>query len=160
MQEPMERITDYLSDDHARLDALLARARAGAELDTEAYEAFRAGLLRHIGIEEKVLFPAAKAAQGGVPLSRAAVLHAAHARIGVILARAPTPTAVAELAALLEIHNADEEGADGVYAECEDLLGETLSGSLAIRAREYPAVRVAPYRDWLLQRPDDHEVIP
>jgi hypothetical protein len=32
-------------------------------------------------------------------------------------------------------------------AECEDHLGELLSQSLAERARAFPEVRVAPYRE-------------
>src|SRR5581483_6857560 len=49
--------------DHERLDALLRRAFASAgSVDSEAYDAFRRGLLRHIGMEEKILLPAAQRA--------------------------------------------------------------------------------------------------
>jgi len=53
----------------------------------------------------------------------------------------------ASLAAILELHDADEEGPAGVYAECEEYLGELLSQALAERARAFPEVRVAPYRE-------------
>ena len=76
----MERITDYLVADHGRLRALLGQAMGGSELALDAYEAFRAGLLRHLAIEEKLLFPAAKAARGA-PLSQMPVIRAAHAEI-------------------------------------------------------------------------------
>ena len=50
---------DFLAADHVRLDGLLTVARAGDRIDADAYEQFRAGLLRHIGMEEKILLPAA-----------------------------------------------------------------------------------------------------
>ena len=46
-------ITQFLAGDHARLDALLTQAVAAAGgVDLAAYGAFRAGLLRHIALEE------------------------------------------------------------------------------------------------------------
>ena len=49
-------IYDYLSRDHARLDTLLGQSvvRPG-EIEMSSYTAFRAGLLRHIGLEENPL---------------------------------------------------------------------------------------------------------
>ena len=48
------QIRRYLADDHTRLGALLEKAWAKPGLiDREAYAEFRAGLLRHIGLEEK-----------------------------------------------------------------------------------------------------------
>ena len=59
----------WLEADHRAIDALLDRASAGdGPLDREAYELFRARLLRHIAREEKVLLPAARRARGGVAL--------------------------------------------------------------------------------------------
>ena len=55
----------YLGDDHRRLDALLERAVADPQnIDGSAYAQFRAGLLKHIGMEEKVLLPAAQKRRG------------------------------------------------------------------------------------------------
>ncbi len=51
--EPAGPITDFLVEDHRRLESLLQQAVAHAE--QEAYAQFRAGLLRHIGMEEKIL---------------------------------------------------------------------------------------------------------
>ena len=54
----------YLAADHARLDELLRVAGARPDaIDRPSYAAFRAGLLRHIGLEEKILFPAARRAR-------------------------------------------------------------------------------------------------
>ena len=49
-------LTRLLLDDHRRLDALLQSAVADPlKVDLPAYNQFRAGLLRHIGMEEKIL---------------------------------------------------------------------------------------------------------
>ena len=54
------KIHCYLAGDHDRLDALLERAMSDpAHIDAAAYAQFRAGLLKHIAMEEKVLLPAA-----------------------------------------------------------------------------------------------------
>ena len=52
-------LAQFLAEDHRRLDALLQSAAAQpAQVNREVYDQFRAGLLRHIGLEEKILFPA------------------------------------------------------------------------------------------------------
>jgi hypothetical protein len=49
-----------LAEDHARLDGLLQRSVTEAgTIDHAAYAEFRAGLLKHISMEEKILLPAA-----------------------------------------------------------------------------------------------------
>ena len=54
-------VTDFLMEDHRRLEGLLQSAVAQAgSVGQGAYEQFRAGLLRHIGMEEKILLPAAQ----------------------------------------------------------------------------------------------------
>ena len=64
------RIHRYLADDHARLDSLLERAtlRLG-NIEESAYAEFRAGLLKHIAMEEKVLLPAAQRLSHGQPFT-------------------------------------------------------------------------------------------
>lgn len=55
----------FLADDHARLDALLRRTMDDpARIDAAAYAAFRAGLRKQIGMEERILLPAAQRARG------------------------------------------------------------------------------------------------
>jgi len=59
--EHVRPITDFLMEDHRRLESLLQQAVAHADhVDEGAYAQFRAGLLRHIGMEEKILIPAAQ----------------------------------------------------------------------------------------------------
>ncbi|KAB2900070.1 MAG: hemerythrin domain-containing protein [Kofleriaceae bacterium] len=137
----MPRITELLVADHARLGELLAGAvdEHGA-IDEARYATFRAGLLRHIAIEEKLLFPV-------LPRPRTARLREDHARIGVLLSVSPTAARCAELTAILETHDALEEGEGGIYAACEEVLGALPSCALTERALALPAVRVAAYRD-------------
>ena len=63
-------IRRFLADDHDRLDVLLRSAvTPSGEIDLVSYQEFRAGLLRHIGIEEKILFPASQRARERAPPS-------------------------------------------------------------------------------------------
>ena len=103
-------ISRLLAENHARLDALLARATARAgEIDQTAYAEFRAGLLKHIGMEEKMLLPAAQRARGGEPLPVAAKLRLDHGALAALLVPAPTPAIIATLRRILGAHNAVEE---------------------------------------------------
>jgi hypothetical protein len=150
-------VTAYLAEDHARLDALLARAvrhRGGVDLD--AYGAFRAALLRHIGIEEKVVFPALRAARGGEPHPDWKRLRIDHGAITSLLVPPPTPALVAELRTILEPHNEVEEGPGAVYA-CADALAAHDADVVTRMMRAYPPVRVAPYREGprVLHRAED-----
>jgi hypothetical protein len=151
-------VTRHLAADHARLDALLERAveEPGA-VDLEAFGAFRAGLLRHIGIEEKILFPALREARGGEAHPDWMRLRIDHGALTSLLVPSPTPELVREIRSILVPHNALEEGGDGaVYAGCDELLRERAEG-LVERMRAYPPVRVAPYRDGprVLRRAED-----
>jgi hypothetical protein len=85
-------LSEYLSGDHERLGQLLERCRDHPATDErEAYDAFRAGLLRHIGIEEKLLFPVARRLGNAVLSARVDRLHRDHAALAALLV--PTPTA-------------------------------------------------------------------
>lgn len=141
----MAAIQDFLEADHRRLEALLDRACADAgQVEREAFDAFREGLLRHIAIEEKVLLAEAKRLRGGEALPAAAQLRLDHAAIASILAARPTCEFIDELRALLGVHNTLEEGPDGVYAQCESLAGDGRPALLE-RIHAVPPVRVAPY---------------
>ena len=138
-------IRALLEGDHARLDALLARAAADPDrIDEEAFAEFRAGLLKHIGMEEKILFPAAKKARGGAAIEHAERLRKDHGELAALLVRRPTRATLERLRAILDPHNALEEGPNGVYAACtEALAGEEPEIVQALsRAPEVP---VAPY---------------
>jgi hypothetical protein len=146
----MGAIADYLQADHDRLDRLLAEAtREPGRIDLEPFGAFREGLLRHIGMEEKALFPAYRAARGEeVPAF--ARLRADHARLTALLVPTPTETIVAEIRAVLGPHNLLEEEAGGVYEACEAAIGDG-AGELVVKLRETRPPKLRPYYD--LRRP-------
>jgi hypothetical protein len=143
----MQRVTEYLISDHARLHELLERARSGSALERGAFAAFRAGLLRHIGIEEKLLFPAVRNALAGVPLAGALELRVDHAAIASLLVPTPDLALATELADLLARHDGAEECPEGVYEQCEQILGEERSRALAEQARATGEVPVAAHYD-------------
>ncbi len=136
-QGPIHR---ELSADHRRLDALLRQAVADpARFDHEAFERFRAGLLRHIGIEEKILLPDARRRNGGEPLALAERLREDHSVIASLLVPTPDAALVGELRAALATHDSLEEGPGGLYDLCDWLAGEDAPALLArIRAAHEP----------------------
>jgi hypothetical protein len=85
-----ETIYSYLANDHRRLEEALQRATAGREIELQAYSEFRGGLLRHIGMEEKILLPAAQSARGGKALPLAAKLRLDHGALAALLVLTPT----------------------------------------------------------------------
>jgi Hemerythrin HHE cation binding domain len=137
----------FLSQDHARLDALLVRAVARpGEVDRPSFDAFRGGLLRHIALEEKILLPAARTARGGEPLPQARRLRVDHGAIAALLVPTPRPEIAGELRKILGPHNDVEEGEGGVYQLCDELLAAEAS-ALVEQMRAYPTVKVARYQD-------------
>lgn len=141
-----QALADYLAADHARLRALLAEADGAAGFDGDAFERFRAGLLRHISIEEKVLLPDAKRRRGGEPLPAAAQLRVEHSALAALLVPTPDAALARELAALLRVHDAREEGDGGVYAVCAALAGDDAAALLA-RAQAMPEPPLAAHFD-------------
>jgi hypothetical protein len=135
-------IRRFLEDDHQRLEQLLGRA----ETDASAYEQFRAGLLRHIGMEEKILLPAAKRLRGGQPLPEARILRADHGALAALLVPHPTATLLGQIRSLLAQHNPIEEGPHGVYAVCETLAAADAD-SLVQQLKAAPEVPLAPHFD-------------
>jgi hypothetical protein len=141
-------ISEFLAADHARLDALLARALASPpELDRPAFDAFREALLHHIAMEEKVLFPAARAAAAGEPVPHERRLRVDHGAIAALLVPPPSAEIALELRKLLAPHDEVEEGDAGVYAACEARLAGPRAAEVLAELRRYPRVKVAPYRD-------------
>ena len=140
-------IYHFLADDHARLDRLLQRATADtAHIDMATYDEFRRGLLKHIGMEEKILLPSTQQARGSEPLPIAAKLRLQHGAIAALLVPTPTPAIVQALPAILVVHNQIEEGPDGLYDTCERLLG-TEAGAVLARLRAAPEVPVNSHVD-------------
>ena len=140
-------IATFLTQDHDRLDSLLRRALATpGQVEREAYDAFRAGLLRHIALEEKILLPAARDARGGEPLPVARRLRVEHGALTSLLVPTPTPEIAAEITSILGPHNDVEECPGGMYETCDALLAG-VAADLVTRMRAYPEVKVASYKD-------------
>lgn len=137
-------ITDFLIEDHRRLEGLLqsAVAQAGA-VDQGTYDQFRAGLLRHIGMEEKILLPAAQRLRGGEPLPIAAKIRLDHGAIASLLMPPPTAGVIAKIRAVLKIHNTIEEGPGGLYETCDELTGSEAVQLLA-KLQAAPELAVLP----------------
>jgi hypothetical protein len=141
------KIHRYLADDHTRLDALLERATTRPdEIEASAYAEFRAGLLKHIGMEEKILLPAAQRARAGKPLPIAARLRLDHGALAALLVPTPNPSIVSAIRAILKDHNVIEESPGGLYEQCEELAGAEAH-RLLDALRNAPEVRVVPHND-------------
>ncbi len=140
-----DRIAGFLAEDHARLDGLLRAATADpSHIDHEAYDRFRSGLLRHIGMEEKILLPAIQRLRGGEPLPIAVKLRLDHGALASLLMPTPTLAVLAAIRAILAAHNRLEEGTGGLYQTCDELAGGAADTILA-RLREAPEVAVMPH---------------
>ena len=142
----MGTIQQYLAQDHARLDALLARAIVAEPIEVAAYEEFRAGLLRHIAMEEKVLFVDART-RGTAGLAQLVEgLHADHAALASLLVPTPTHALLRTIRDILAEHNVIEERPGGLYESCVLLAGDASEATLA-RMQAIPAVRVSRHVD-------------
>jgi hypothetical protein len=139
-------IHDLLHRDHRGLAELLDAASRGPQVDPAAYQAFRAGLLRHIGMEEKILLPAVKRLRGGQSLALAQQMKLDHSALAALLVPTPTPAILARVRTLLDVHNAMEEGDEGVYAQCEQIAAGQLD-ALRRELESAPAVKLAPHVD-------------
>ncbi len=141
-------LSSFFAADHRRLDALLRQATAGSgAVDLTAFGAFRSGLLRHVAMEEKVLFPAARQARGGDPLPIAARLRIDHGAIAALLVPTPTGQIVAEILSVLGPHNLREESSGGVYDACDLALGLSAAERLASDLAAFPEPPLKPYND-------------
>jgi hypothetical protein len=140
-------LSQYMAAEHRRLEAFLDQSVADpARFDSAAFEAFRAGLLRHIGIEEKILLADARRRRGGEPLPEAKRLRVQHGALASLLVPTPDHALVEEIRTLLGPHDALEEGPDGMYAACERLAGEAVPALLE-RVKNAPPVPLAPHFD-------------
>ena len=140
-------ITDFLVKDHGRLEGLLQSAVAQVgTVDQGTYDQFRAGLLRHIGMEEKILLPAAQRLRSGEPLSIAAKLRLDHGAIASLLMPPPTAAVIATIRAVLKVHNTIEEGPGGLYEICDELAGSEAAQLLA-KLQAVPELAVLPCSD-------------
>ncbi|HAL57887.1 MAG TPA: cation-binding protein [Bacteroidetes bacterium] len=135
---------EFFTSDHARLDRLIKQAVKGPhEIDLTLYSQFRAGLLKHIGMEEKMLLPMAKRSAGGARRAFIDRIRLDHSAIAALLVPTPTPMIIAALRAILSTHNALEEAVGGLYEECEHRF-HAIAQDLLEELRAFPEIRTAP----------------
>ncbi len=140
-------IHEYLSKDHARLAGLLARATENPQvIDEEAFSKFRAGLLRHIAMEEKVLFADVRARNEDALVQLVRVLHADHAAIASLLVPPPTRSLIATLQGILDEHNPLEDAPGGLYEHCDRIAGDAITAVIG-RMEAIAPVRASKHLD-------------
>ena len=135
----MERpIHQFLAQDHNRIDQLLDRTIGpSGEIDLHYYHQFRTQLLRHIKMEEKTLFPAARKAGPEVMNGLIPRYRLEHGALTALMVPPPTPSIMKVIRHVLEKHNEAEEELNGLYDVCEALAEEQtqeLVGQMAITA--------------------------
>ncbi len=122
-----KRLYQFFADDHHRIDNLLNKATEQAsEIDLNYYHQFRTQLLKHIKMEEKILFPAAKKANPALMKELLPQYRLEHGALTALMVPTPTPSLIKVIRYLLKKHNLKEEGLDGLYDICEGLTqGQT-----------------------------------
>lgn len=128
-------IYQFFERDHRRIEALLDEATANPEeVKMEYYQPFRVGLLTHIKMEEKILFPAAQRANKGEPIPLTAKLRLEHGALTSLMVVPPSADVIKVIRHIMEKHDLAEEEPGGMYDICEALTqGQTkeLLGELA-----------------------------
>jgi hypothetical protein len=143
---PIER---FMVADHACIDGLLKSAMASATVDVAAFEAFRESLLRHIGMEEKILVPLLR--DRGAPWPHAQQMRREHGEIAKLLVPTPTIELCDRICDALARHNPIEENEGGLYAACDAAAG--ADGERVVeRLRAAPRVPLAKHYDGPLLR--------
>ena len=141
------KLYSFFAGDHDRIEDLFKWATQDKEaVDLRFYEQFRAGMVRHIGMEEKILIPAAQRAGGGEKLALAAKIRLDHGAIVALLVPAPIPIVLNALNAILTKHNELEERAEGLYELCEQLTENEIDDLLK-QLREAPEVPMNPHQE-------------
>lgn len=147
----MDTINDTFSRDHKQCDELFAEAESAAGAGhwpkaAELYDDFQSRMIRHMDIEEQILFPAIEERAGG-PIGPTQVMRSEHDEMRDLLGRMAQCVAARDtddflglsetLLILMQQHNLKEEeilyhmadqmlgadGAAGVLARMEELEG-------------------------------------
>jgi hypothetical protein len=142
-----EAFATYLRDEHRALLAALDEALAGPSgFDPARYASFRAQLLRHMAVEERLVVSPLRARQVVVPDGYE--VRVEHAALAALLAAAPDAALAVELRALLTAHCAREEAPGGLF---EVLAGHVIGDDAVQMAKTFPDVKAATYSSatWL-----------
>lgn len=117
----------FFTEDHHRIDKLLNKATEQLdEIEMNYYHQFRTQLLRHIKMEEKILFPAAKKANPTVMKELLPQYRLEHGALTALMVPPPTLSLIKVIRLLLEKHDLAEEEPEGLYEVCQALThGQT-----------------------------------
>lgn len=141
-----KELYDYMAEDHDRLDILFKHSVENyPEIETELYDEFRKGLLRHISKEERIIFPVLAAQKNENLNAVLARLRLDHGAIAALLVPEPDASVIATLKSILTKHNEFEEQKTGVYEIFMNLAGEN-SEFLLEQLRNMPEVPLSPLK--------------
>ena len=136
---------NFFTNDHRRIESLFEKAVENPnDVQTDLYHQFRTGLLKHIKMEEKVLFPAAQKANDNVPLSLQAKLRLDHGALTALMVVPPTPDVIKVIRYVMEKHDILEEEEGGMYDVCEKLT-ESETQNLLEQLENTTEVPVHPH---------------
>ncbi len=135
MNKPLHH---FFTEDHHRIENLLNKATAlPGQIEMEFYHQFRTRLLRHIKMEEKTLFPAAKKVNDTLMQKLMPRYRLEHGALTALLVPPPTTGLVNAIRYVLERHDLAEEEPGGLYDICEALThGQTEELLLQLAAVE------------------------
>jgi hemerythrin superfamily protein len=138
-------IYHFFTQDHHRIEDLLDKATADPnEIKMEYYEQFRSGILTHIKMEEKILFPAAQRANNNIPLPIAAKLRLEHGAITSLMVPPPTTTLIKVVRYVLDRHDMAEEEPGGMYDVCEAFT-QNQTGEILEKLSKVSEVPLQPH---------------
>lgn len=124
MNKPLNQ---FFTNDHHRIDQILQKAiKNPDEIDLNYYHQFRTQLLRHIKMEEKILFPAAKQVNLTVMQELIPRYRLEHGALTALMVPPPNYELIKVIQYVLEKHDMAEEEPGGLYDICETLTeGQT-----------------------------------
>jgi hypothetical protein len=142
MHGPLYKI---FAEDHKKLDGLLRIVNIRPnEYDMNAYGNFRSGLLKHIKMEETILFPALEKSKSGVYTERLAKLRLDHGALTALMVPSLAPAILKAIRFILAGHNQLEEEPKGLYDLCDDFI-QNLDEVLH-KIEQTTEVPVLPYK--------------
>jgi hypothetical protein len=109
------------------------------------YAEFRKGLLRHIAIEEKILFPAISGSAGSTYSGLTGRLRLDHGALVSLLVPPPSQPIIATIRMILAAHNLLEEDPGGLYDIFERIAGS--DEKMLERLENVPEIPVLPHNE-------------
>ncbi len=145
--DPKAALRRWLALDHQEIDGLLRIALADGSFEPSSYARFRERILRHIGIEERILFPAVRERHPTRYTTQFATLRIEHAALTTLLVPTPDRALALEIESLLRRHNDAEECEDGIYDKCLAALTSEVATRVLQASRARAPVRTSDYFD-------------